>query len=61
MDDLTIRGLTGVAIGVTLFLMGYARGRRQGLHSAVDYMFKIGILSVDEKGNIVAGPKLRNK
>lgn len=61
MDDSTIRGLLGVAIGVTLFLMGYVKGRSQGIHSTVDHIIKIGILSIDENGNIIAGPKLRNK
>lgn len=56
-----MRGLFGVVIGVTLFLMGYVKGRSQGVHSAVDYMVKMGILTIDEKGNIVAGPALRNK
>jgi hypothetical protein len=61
MDESTLRGLVGVAIGITLFLMGYFRGRRRGVHSAVDYMVKTGVLDINEQGHIIAGPNLRNK
>lgn len=61
MDESTLRGLVGVAIGVTLFLMGYFRGRRRGIHSAVDHMVRTGVLDVNAQGHIIAGPNLRNK
>jgi|APGre2960657468_1045069.scaffolds.fasta_scaffold441055_1 hypothetical protein len=61
MDDATIRGLAAVAIGIVLFLMGYARGSKSGVSAAVEHMFTAGLLATDKDGNIIAGPKLKDK
>jgi hypothetical protein len=61
MDDATIRGLAAVAIGIVLFLMGYARGSKSGVAAAVEHMFTAGLLATDKDGNIIAGPKLKDK
>ena len=65
MDDATIRGLAAVAIGIVLFLMGYFRGSKSGVKSgvsaAVEHMFTAGLLATDKDGNIIAGPKLKDK
>jgi hypothetical protein len=61
MDDATVRGLTAVAIGIVLFLIGRYQGKRQGVTTAVEYMLKTGVLGVDKEGHIIAGPKLKDK
>lgn len=61
MDDATVRGLTAVAIGIVLFLMGRHHGKRQGITTAVDHMLKTGMLGVNKEGHIIAGPKLKDK
>jgi|TARA_B110000503_G_C6932854_1_gene323554 hypothetical protein len=61
MDDITVRGLVGVSIGIILFLMGYSKGSKSGVSAAVEHMFKLGLLATDTNGNIVAGPKLKHK
>lgn len=61
MDEATIRGLVAVAIGIVLFIMGHYHGKRRGVTTAVNYMFKIGWLSQDKEGHIIAGPKLKDK
>jgi hypothetical protein len=61
MDDATVRGLTAVAIGIVLFLMGLHHGKRQGVTTAVEYMLKTGMLGINKEGHIIAGPKLKDK
>jgi hypothetical protein len=61
VDDVTIRGLFGVSIGIILFLMGYFRGSKSGVSAAVEHMFTVGLLATDKDGNIIAGPKLKDK
>ena len=61
MDDATVRGLTAVAIGIVLFLMGRHHGKSQGITTAVDHMLKTGMLGVNKEGHIIAGPKLKDK
>lgn len=52
-----------VAISICLFCtwLGYTKGKRSGIESAVDGMISIGMLKVLDNGEIVAGAKLTKK
>jgi hypothetical protein len=58
MDMETTQGLFAVGIGIVLFGMGYWKGNQTGLQNAVEALFKMGVLAVDENDQVVAGPKI---
>jgi hypothetical protein len=58
MDISILQGILASLIGILLFLMGYYKGAQTGMKNAVESMFKMGVLAVDEENNVVAGPKL---
>ena len=58
MDIGTTQGLIAVSIGIVLFGMGYWKGNQTGLHNAVEALFKMGVLAVDENNEVIAGPKI---
>jgi hypothetical protein len=58
MDMSTLQGLLGAGIGILLFAMGYYKGTITGMKSAVESMFAMGVLAVDEQNNIIAGPQI---
>ena len=58
MDISTLQGIAASVIGILLFLMGYWKGTTTGLQNAVQSMFDMGILAVDENDNVIAGPKV---
>jgi hypothetical protein len=60
MDITVLQGIAASAIGIVLFLMGYYKGTRSGIQTAVQSMFDMGMLTIDKNNNIVAGPKLNN-
>ena len=58
MDISTLQGLLASGIGLLLFAMGYWKGTHSGIQNAVESMFQMGVLAVDENDNIIAGPKV---
>jgi hypothetical protein len=38
--------------------MGYWKGTHNGVQNAVQSMFDMGVLAVDENDNVIAGPKV---
>lgn len=58
MDISTLQGLIASGIGILLFLMGYWKGTSDGVQGAVQSMFELGILAVDENDNVVPGPHI---
>jgi hypothetical protein len=60
MDISTLQGLLASAIGILLFAMGYWKGQQNGIQGAVDSLFELGILAIDEDKNVVAGPKINS-
>jgi hypothetical protein len=60
MDISLLQGIAASAIGFVLFLMGYYKGTHSGMQSAVQSMFNMGVLALDEHNNIIAGPKINN-
>jgi hypothetical protein len=58
MDIGTTQGLIAAGIGIVLFGMGYWKGNQTGLHNAVEALFKMGVLAVNENDEVVAGPKI---
>jgi len=59
--DGTTQGLIAVGIGILLFLMGYVRGSRTASRRTLDAIIMLGLLEINEKGQLIAGPKLKNK
>lgn len=59
MDISTLQGLLASGIGILLFAMGYWKGTHNGIENAVESMFAIGVLAVDEDDNVIAGPELK--
>lgn len=60
MDITTLQGLLASAIGILLFAMGYWKGQQNGIQGAVDSLFDLGILAIDEEQNVIAGPKIHS-
>lgn len=58
MDVGTIQGLTAVGIGVLLCALGYWKGKSDGVSGAVEALFDMGVLAVDENDHVVAGPEI---
>ena len=58
MDMGTTQGLIAVGMGIVLFGMGYWKGNQTGLQNAVEALFKMGVLAVNENDEVVAGPKI---
>jgi hypothetical protein len=58
MDISTLQGLLASGIGLLLFAMGYWKGTHNGVQNAVQSMFDMGVLAVDENDNVIAGPKV---
>lgn len=59
--DGTTQGLIAVGIGILLFLMGYVKGSRTASRRTLDAIIMLGLLEINEKGQLIAGPKLKNK
>jgi hypothetical protein len=58
MDITILQGIAASIIGIVLFLMGYYKGTQSGVQTAVQSMFDMGVLAVDENNNVIAGPKV---
>lgn len=58
MDISTLQGLLAAGIGLLLFAMGYWKGTSNGIKNAVESMFAIGVLAVDDDNNVIAGPEI---
>jgi hypothetical protein len=59
--DGTTQGMIASSIGIVLFLMGYVKGSRTASKRTLDTIIMLGLLDINEKGQLVAGPKLKNK
>jgi hypothetical protein len=59
--DGTTQGMIASSIGIVLFLMGYVKGSRTASKRTLDVIIMLGLLDINEKGQLVAGPKLKNK
>lgn len=58
MDISILQGLLASGIGLLLFAMGYWKGTHNGITSAVESMFQMGVLAVDDNDNVIAGPEI---
>jgi hypothetical protein len=59
--DGTTQGMIASSIGIVLFLMGYVKGSRTASKRTLDAIIMLGLLDINQKGQLVAGPKLKNK
>ena len=59
--DGTTQGLIAAGIGIVIFVMGYLKGSMVSTKRTLDTIIGMGYLAVDNEGNLVAGPKLKNK
>ncbi len=59
MDFFTIQGVIAASIGIILFIMGYIKGVRKSTSIAIDSLISLGYLAVNDKGDVIAGPKLK--
>lgn len=59
MDFFTMQGFIAASIGTILFIMGYIKGVRNSTPLAIDALIKLGYLAVNDKGDVIAGPKLK--
>jgi len=59
--DGTTQGLIAASIGIIVFVMGYVKGTSTSTKRTIDTIINMGLLSVDDNGNLIAGPKLKNK
>ena len=59
MDFFTIQGVIAASIGIILFIMGYIKGVRNSTSIAIDSLISLGYLAVNDKGDVIAGPKLK--
>ena len=58
MDIGIMQGLIAVGFGIIFFIMGHWKGHQTGLQNAVDTLFKMGVLAVDDNDQVIAGPEL---
>jgi len=61
MEIGTMQGLTAVTIGILLVVLGYWKGKHDGIAGAVESLFNMGVLAVDEDDNVIAGPEINKK
>lgn len=59
--DGTTQGLIAASIGIVLFLMGYVKGSRNASKRTLDAIITLGLLDINENGQLIAGPKLKHK
>ena len=53
-----MQGPIAVGFGIIFFIMGHWKGHQTGLTNAVDTLFKMGVLAVDDNDQVIAGPEL---
>ncbi len=59
--DGTTQGLIAASIGLLIFFMGYVKGSTTASKRTLDAISILGLPEINEKGQLVAGPKLKNK
>lgn len=59
--DGTTQGMIAAGIGIIIFVMGYVKGSTVSTKRTLDTIISMGLLAFNDKGDLIAGPKLKNK